>query len=126
LYHILNGLSSVKKDKNYIMSRKFTVIDEGFTCIVCGTGVPALGYTARNHCRECLCSLHLDNNPGDRQSNCGGILRPVGVEPNKGKRRFKIISKCDKCGAVKKNISADDDDYGVIVELSARGVYELQ
>lgn len=105
------------------MTRKFTVIDEGFICGICGAETPPLGYTARNHCRKCLCSIHLDENPGDRQSSCGGILRPVGVE--QGKKQLKIIHKCEKCGAVKKNITAEDDDYCVIVELSARNVYEV-
>ncbi|MCL2071774.1 MAG: RNHCP domain-containing protein [Oscillospiraceae bacterium] len=106
------------------MLRKFTVIDEGFTCTVCGAAVPPLGYTARNHCRKCLCSLHLDNNPGDRQSGCGGLLRPVGFWQARGTPQFKIVHKCDKCGEVKRNIAASDDDYNAIVELSARCVYE--
>ena len=107
------------------MSRKFTVIDEGFTCRICGKETPPLGYTSRNHCRECLCSVHLDENPGDRQSNCGGVLRPVGIESGrKQKENFRIIHKCDKCNAIKKNISAHDDNYDLIVELSARSLYQ--
>ena len=108
--------------------RKFTVIDEGFTCIVCSAQVPPLGYTSRNHCRECLCSLHLDNNPGDRQSDCGadgtaaGVLRPVGIE--RSKKGMQIIHRCDKCGEIRKNIAADDDDYDVIVKLSAVNLYK--
>lgn len=104
------------------MTKTFTMIDEPFTCAVCGAAVPPLGYTARDHCRECLCSLHLDNNPGDRAlaESCGGVLRPVSVEQNK--KGMQLVYKCDKCGAVKKNITADDDNYDLIVEISARGV----
>ena len=105
------------------MLRRFTVIDEGFVCCVCGAEIPPLGYTARNHCSKCLCSLHLDNNPGDRQSGCGGVLRPSGIE--RGKKGIRIVYKCDKCGEVKKNITAADDDYDAILELSAKGVYEV-
>jgi hypothetical protein len=105
------------------MTKKFTVIDEGFTCSNCDTEVPPLGYTSRNHCKKCLCSLHLDINPGDRQSNCGGVLRPVGVESHK--KGLQIVHKCDNCGQVKRNIAADDDDYETIVKLSANKVYEI-
>jgi len=103
------------------MSRKFTVIDEEFVCEVCGANVPPLGYTSRNHCRECLCSLHLDNNPGDRASDCAGILRPIGVENNK--KGQQLVFRCDKCGQIKKNIVADDDVFDMIVKLSAKNVY---
>ena len=103
------------------MSRKFTVIDESFVCSVCGANVPVLGYTARDHCRVCLCSLHLDNNPGDRQSECGGILRPVGVE--RKKKGLQILYKCDKCKTIKKNVAAEDDDYDSIIALSSKGIY---
>lgn len=96
--------------------RRFTVIDEGFTCAVCGEAVTPLGYTARNHCKNCLCSLHLDINPGDRLSDCGGVLRPIGIERNK--KGIQIIHKCEKCGMLRKNIIADDDNYDLIVSLS--------
>lgn len=45
---------------------KFTMIDEDFTCDVCGSFVKALGYTARDHCPNCLCSKHVDINPPER------------------------------------------------------------
>jgi hypothetical protein len=101
--------------------RKFTVIDEGFTCAVCGEKVAPLGYTARNHCPKCLCSLHLDVNPGDRANDCGGILRPAGIERNK--KGMQIVHKCEKCEQIKKNIAADDDAFDLIVQLSAQNVY---
>jgi predicted RNA-binding Zn-ribbon protein involved in translation (DUF1610 family) len=101
-------------------SRKFTVIDEAFTCAVCGEQVAPLGYTARNHCPKCLCSLHLDVNPGDRANDCGGILRPIGFESGK---KQQIVFKCDKCGEIKKNIAANDDVFDLIVKLSAKSVY---
>jgi DNA-directed RNA polymerase subunit RPC12/RpoP len=94
---------------------RFTVIDEAFVCAVCGAEIPPLGYTARDHCNACLCSLHVDINPGDRRSNCGGVLEPVGAE--QGKKGVKLIYKCKKCGAKKKNIAAKDDDEEKIIEL---------
>ncbi|MCL2637668.1 MAG: RNHCP domain-containing protein [Oscillospiraceae bacterium] len=98
-----------------IESSRFTVIDEAFDCSVCGAEIQPLGYTARDHCNKCLCSLHLDDNPGDRLSNCGGVLEPVGAE--QGKKGVKIIYKCKKCGMKKKNIAAKDDDNEMIIKL---------
>lgn len=97
---------------------KFTMIDESFDCEICGTHVKPLGYTARDHCPECLCSKHLDVNPGDRTSDCKGTLVPIGIE-NAKKGDYKIIYKCDACGEIKKNIAATDDNMDLIIELSS-------
>ena len=52
-----------------------------FTCKVCGREVvpEGAGSEHRNHCPNCLSSLHLDTRPGDRAADCGGIMDPVGV-----------------------------------------------
>jgi DNA-directed RNA polymerase subunit RPC12/RpoP len=100
-------------------NKRFTMIDEGFVCAVCGFSVEKLGKTARDHCPHCLCSLHLDINPGDRAALCGGILRPVGIVTSK--KGLQIEYECEKCGTKKRNISAFDDDYELICKVSARG-----
>lgn len=97
-------------------SKKFKMIDESFICTNCNKQVNLLLYTARDHCPYCLYSVHVDNNPGDRLSNCHGLLIPTGIE--KYKLGYKILYKCNKCGEVKKNISALDDDMDKIIELS--------
>ena len=48
-------------------------------------GKPA-GTQHRNHCPNCLTSLHLDNEPGDRAADCGGQMEPVAVWVRKGGR----------------------------------------
>jgi len=94
----------------------------GFTCVNCGTEVPPLAGTGcRNHCPVCLHSLHVDVNPGDRASDCGGLLVPIGVLQTK--RGWQIVSRCAKCGMVRRNIAALDDpvhadDFELIIELS--------
>jgi len=103
-----------------IESSRFTMIDENFMCLVCGAEVAPLGYTARDHCNKCLCSLHVDENPGDRASDCGGVLLPVGAE--QGKKGVKILYKCKKCGMKKKNIAAKDDDSEMILKLFSNPV----
>lgn len=54
---------------------------EAFVCKVCGrTVVPqGAGSDHRNHCPNCLSSLHVDIEPGDRASDCGGIMDPIAV-----------------------------------------------
>lgn len=91
------------------------MIDESFICEVCGKKVKTLGYTARDHCPYCLCSKHLDINPGDRSCFCHGIMKPIDVE--KFKKGYKIIYKCDKCGSLKRNIMANDDDINKIIAI---------
>lgn len=100
------------------MGRRFTMKDENFICEVCGREVKKLNYTARDHCPHCLCSLHVDVFPGDRACECHGVLRPIGIEKNK--KGMQIVYRCEKCGAIKKNIVAADDDMDMIIKLSAK------
>ena len=57
--------------------KRFTKNDSGFLCANCGKEVLPLKKTSRNHCPFCLCSLHLDINPGDRANECKGIMDAV-------------------------------------------------
>ena len=100
-----------------MQDKKFKMIDESFICYNCKKEVEPLGYTARDHCPNCLHSLHLDINPGDRASDCKGHLIPIGIEKNK-KRGYKIIYKCDRCGIKTKNVMATDDNMDIIINLS--------
>ena len=79
--------------------RVFTEIDEEFICEHCGKKVEKLGYSCRNHCNHCLYSKHVDKNPGDRQEECHGLLKPIGVE-------------------ISRNKSAKDDNMDLIIKLS--------
>jgi uncharacterized CHY-type Zn-finger protein len=97
-------------------TKKFKMIDEGFTCEVCHKKVLPLGYTARDHCPYCLSSKHVDLNPGDRLCNCHGILKPIAIEPD-AKTEYKIVYKCAKCGMIKRNKVAQDDNMDLIIEI---------
>lgn len=99
-------------------SSKFTEIDEEFICDHCGRKVPKLGYSCRNHCPYCLYSKHVDINPGDRLETCHGVLKPIDVEIS-NKKGYVIIFKCEKCGSIRKNKAATDDDINLIIKLSA-------
>ncbi len=80
-----------------LLNSRFTKINEAFLCAHCGFDVPPSGGTCRDHCPKCLFSLHVDENPGDRAANCGGVLKPVGYQshPKKG---YMILYVCEKCG----------------------------
>lgn len=97
--------------------KQFTKRDEEFVCENCGKKVLKLGYTSRDHCPHCLYSKHVDNMPGDREAECRGLLKPVQVELD-SKKGYVIIYKCEKCGAIRKNKSAIDDDMDLLIQLT--------
>ena len=98
--------------------KRFKMIDENFICEVCGSKVEKLGYTARDHCPYCLSSKHVDINPGDRRAECCGVLVPVGIE-NAKKGNYKIVYKSSKCGEIKRNIMAHDDNMDLVIKIMA-------
>ena len=105
-------------------SKRFTKNDSGFICANCGNEVPPLKYTSRNHCPFCLWSLHLDVNPGDRASDCGGVMDAVKADPDP-KKGFIIYHKCRKCGEIRRNKAALDprgqqDNMDLLIALTAK------
>ena len=111
-----------------MQQKRFAKNDEGFICANCGKEVVPLGYSSRNHCPFCLWSLHLDINPGDRASECGGLMRPSAVtsHPKKG---FVILYKCKKCGETVRNKAAltgiQPDDTDLLIRLTAKSSEEF-
>ncbi len=97
-------------------TQKFTKNDNEFVCENCGKKVEKLGYTSRDHCNYCLCSKHVDINPGDRAENCHGLLEPIDIEIN-SKKGMVVVYKCKKCNAIKRNIVAKDDNMEVVYEI---------
>jgi len=81
----------------------------GFICAFCGADVKLLtNGSYRNHCPRCLHSLHVDNLPGDRNSDCRGLMKPVGIRYH-SKKGWQIVHRCQTCGAEKVNRTAPDD-----------------
>jgi len=97
--------------------------DESFICNHCAADVPAHGRTARNHCPECLSSLHVDEVPGDRLSQCGGRMEAVGVALKNGEAI--LLHQCHRCGQTSRNRALLDgnnpDNWKLITKLSTRG-----
>ena len=100
-----------------MQQKRFTKNDSGFVCKNCGAEVPPLSYSSRDHCNNCLCSLHVDINPGDRANGCGGLLVPVSALPD-AKKGFIINYKCKKCGAECRCRAASDDDTELLIKLT--------
>lgn len=83
---------------------------DSFPCRVCGRLVTpeGAGSSHRNHCPNCLYSLHVDITPGDRAAGCGGIMEPVAVWVRKN-GEWALIHRCHRCGALSANRVAADD-----------------
>ena len=96
--------------------------NHGFACEHCHAQVlPLKGGGFRNHCPCCLWSKHVDIIPGDRASDCGGLMKPINLEPD-AKRGWMLVHRCVRCGHVRRNrVAASDprqaDDFEVTVKV---------
>lgn len=107
-----------KYDKKYF--RRHPCMDS-FTCKECGRLVvpEGAGSGHRNHCPYCLYSVHLDNKPGDRSSECHGRMEPIGVWVRKN-GEWAIIYRCKICGKISSNRIAADDNPMKLMALALR------
>lgn len=103
------------------MARKFQRQIEDFTCENCGAKVKGNGYT--NHCPACLWSKHVDINPGDRESTCGGLMKPIDIELKKGE--YILIQQCIKCKHIRKNKVVKEDDMNKVIEFSKNKIFTI-
>jgi len=92
-----------------------------FVCKVCGREVipEGAGSEHRNHCPNCLSSLHLDLEPGDRAADCGGIMEPIAVWVRKGEE-WAIVHRCKRCGALSSNRTAADDNPMKLMSIALK------
>ena len=80
--------------------------------------VPSGGHN-RNHCPFCLYSRHVDaDTPGDRASDCGASMEPVGVF-TRPKGEEVIVHRCRGCGFERYNRVAADDSYDAVAQVPA-------
>ena len=99
----------------------FIALDEGFTCKNCEAKVSPLGKGYRNHCPFCLHSLHVDKTvPGDRASECGGLMTPLSLEAGsrKGYLGFDVVHRCERCGKTIKNLLNEGDAWELTKNLN--------
>ena len=95
--------------------------NDSFTCKVCNRLVVphGAGSDHRNHCPYCLSSQHLDNEPGDREADCGGTMEAIGVWVRKN-GEWAIIHRCRICGHLSSNRSAADDSPLKLMSLALK------
>ncbi len=107
-----------KYDKNYFKKNPCT---DSFNCLVCGWPIVSngAGSNHRNHCPNCLSSKHVDVKPGDRASDCGGAMEPIGVWARSG-GEWAIIHRCTYCGKLGSNRIAADDNPMKLMALAMR------
>lgn len=100
---------------------RHTPCAETFTCKVCGALVTPedAGSRHRNHCPQCLCSIHVDNEPGDRASLCKGVMDPIGVWVRKN-GEWAVIHRCRSCGELCSNRIAADDNPILLMSIAMK------
>lgn len=77
------------------------------------------GTKHRNHCPNCLSSLHLDIEPGDRAADCGGIMEPIAVWVRKS-GEWALIHRCRICGNLSSNRIAADDNPAKLISIAMK------
>ena len=92
-----------------------------FQCAHCGRTVSGLapGTEHRNHCPDCLWSLHVDLRPGDRRCGCRGHMEPISVWIKKN-GEWALVHRCRQCGIIRSNRIAGDDNEMLLMSLAVR------
>ncbi len=92
-----------------------------FRCVHCGLDVPvdAPGTAHRNHCPNCLWSRHVDDEPGDRASDCLASMEPIAITVRKD-GEWVLIHRCNGCGELHSNRTAGDDNPLLLVRLAVK------
>lgn len=102
------------------MRKLFLPRNEGFICENCRKKVKPITYggSYRNHCPFCLWSKHVDSDtPGDRLSSCHGLMKPIGIYTRRT-QEFVLVHQCLKCGQIRFNRIAADDNFDLVLKLS--------
>lgn len=101
--------------------------DQAFRCRSCRQfiGAPVSGGRHRNHCPNCLHSLHVDlAHPGDRRSTCESLMRPRGIITRRNGEQM-ILHECLGCGKTQPTRVAADDSPLLLMRLEPIGAAEL-
>ncbi|WP_380285973.1 RNHCP domain-containing protein [Kitasatospora purpeofusca] len=93
-----------------------------FRCVGCRLDVPldAPGTAHRNHCPNCLASLHVDRRvPGDRAADCRGRMEALGMSV-RADGEWMIVHQCLSCGELSTNRIAGDDNPLPLLRLALK------
>lgn len=101
-------------------TKKFKKCLEDFICQNCGYKVKGNGFT--NHCTQCLYSLHVDINPGDRSAHCAGLMEPIDYFAKNGQNI--IVHKCQKCKFTRNNkVASNDNVDNFLKKITHKKIY---
>lgn len=91
-------------------------------CVECKQMIfpPGYGTEQRNHCPNCLTSLHIDSSPGDRSAECGSKMEAISIWVRKGE--WVILHRCKGCGVIHANRIGPDDNEALLVSLAAQAM----
>ena len=103
--------------------RRFDERATSFRCVHCRLDVPsdAPGTAHRNHCPYCLWSRHVDDDPGDRSSDCLASMEPIAITV-RGDGEWVLIHRCNGCGVLHSNRIAGDDNPLLLVRIAVRPI----
>jgi hypothetical protein len=99
--------------------RRRVDISKPFKCRKCKSfiGAPPTGGRQRNHCPNCLHSLHVDlKTPGDRGSDCQSLMEPAASFVRPGGEQV-VVHRCKGCGIERHNRVAADDNPLLLMRL---------
>ena len=65
----------------------------------------------------------MDNEPGDRAADCGGVMEPISVWV-RSNGEWAIIHRCKRCGALSSNRVAADDNPLKLMSIALRPLAE--
>jgi len=104
-----------------LKNTQFHIKPNEFTCKVCGKLITAegAGTRHRNHCPHCLSSVHLDEEPGDRASDCKGTMEAIGIWVRKN-GEWAVIHRCRVCGVLSSNRIAADDNPALLMSIAVK------
>lgn len=97
-----------------------------FRCAGCrlDVSVDAPGTAHRNHCPNCLSSLHVDHRvPGDRASDCRGRMEALSLTA-RADGEWMLIHQCLSCGRLSANRIAGDDNALALMRLALRPIQD--
>ena len=109
--------------RNHAPSAGQVVPAAAFICKNCGGAVSGQAPRTehRNHCPSCLRSLHVDMQIGDRRSGCRGVMEPIAISVRYD-GEWMLVHRCKKCGFMRVNRIAGDDNEWALVALASRPI----
>ena len=66
----------------------------------------------------------MDLRAGDRRSGCRGLMEPIAVWVKRG-GEWAIVHRCERCGMIRSNRIAGDDNEPLLLSMAVRPLAQL-